>query len=43
MNRLSIGEPAPDFALPDHAGVVYQLSDVHRSQNVLLVFNLGFI
>lgn len=43
MNRLSVGEVAPDFALPDHAGIVFKLSDVLRARNALLVFNLGFI
>lgn len=43
MNRLKVGGPAPDFTLADHKGVQYRLSDVYRMQNVLLVFNLGFV
>lgn len=43
MDRLSVGDTAPDFALPDHEGVIFKLSDVYRLQNVLLVFNLGLI
>jgi len=43
MNRLSLGDKAPDFTLPDHKGVLLKLSDVYRSQNVLMVFNLGFV
>ncbi len=43
MNRLSLGDKAPDFTLTDHKGVLFKLSDVYRSQNVLMVFNLGFV
>ncbi len=43
MNRLSAGDLAPDFMLPDHAGVLHKLSDIYREHNVLLVFNLGFV
>jgi peroxiredoxin len=43
MNRLAVGDPAPDFALPDHQGLLVRLSDSYQTQNVLLVFNLGFI
>ena len=42
LKRLSIGDQAPDFSLPDHEGQWYQLSDLSRTQNVLLVFNIGF-
>lgn len=42
MQRLSIGDPAPDFSLPDLAGNIVSLSDVYRSKNVVLVFNIGF-
>lgn len=42
MNHLSVGEFAPDFTLPDHAGKTYQLSELLKAQNVLLVFNIGF-
>ncbi|MCU0487721.1 MAG: hypothetical protein MUE67_02075 [Anaerolineales bacterium] len=41
--RLIVGEQAPDFTLSDQYGNWQKSSDVNRSQNVLLVFNLGFI
>src|SRR6187401_2400441 len=34
---LAVGTPAPDFELPDLAGVRHKLSDF-REQNVLLIF-----
>jgi peroxiredoxin len=43
MHPLSIGDLAPDFSLPDDQGNIFKLSAVIRLQNVLLVFNLGFI
>ena len=43
MKRLMVGERSLDFALPDQHGVLYKLSDINQSQNVLLVFNLGFV
>jgi peroxiredoxin len=43
MNHFSLGDTAPDFTLPDHAGALFKLSELYRSQNTLLVFNLGFI
>lgn len=43
MKRLSVGDLAPDFTLPDHEGVPYRLSELYTAQNVLLVFNLGFV
>ena len=43
MNRLAVGEIAPDFALPDHQGAMYRLSELTPTQKVLLVFNIGFI
>jgi len=43
MRHFSVGDTAPDFSLPDHRGTLYQLSDVVRQQNILLVFNLGFV
>lgn len=43
MDRLSTGDIAPDFSLPNHEGVLVKLSEVYRTQNVLLVFNIGFI
>lgn len=43
MKRLSVGDLAPDFSLPDHCGATYRLSELYRVRSVLLVFNLGFI
>jgi peroxiredoxin len=43
MNHLSTGDHAPDFTLPDHEGKLARLSDFCRTQNALLVFNLGFV
>lgn len=43
MERLIVGERPPEFSLPDHLGVVHQLSEMVRAQNVLLVFNFGFV
>lgn len=42
MKRLSVGDPAPDFALPGADGSLVRLSDVYRQKNVVLVFNIGF-
>lgn len=41
--RLSMGEVAPDFALPNHEENLVSLSQVLRKHNALLLFNLGFI
>lgn len=43
MPHLSVGDLAPGFTLPDHQGKFYTLSELTQAQNVLLVFNLGFI
>ncbi len=43
MSRLSVGDLAPDFTLPNHAGTLVSLSEVLRKHNALLLFNLGFI
>jgi len=43
MRHFSVGDRAPDFSLPDHRGTLYQLSDLYRQHNTLLVFNLGFV
>jgi len=42
MPQLEVGDRAVDFSLPDHKGVPRTLSEVYRSKNVLLVFNIGF-
>lgn len=43
MSRLSVGDVAPDFELPNHEGIPVRLSDVLEKRNALLLFNLGFI
>jgi peroxiredoxin len=42
MKRLSVGDSASDFSLPNYFGVMITLSEVCQAQNVLLVFNIGF-
>jgi hypothetical protein len=42
LKRLIIGDKAPDFSLPDHTGQLHRLSDLYRTRNVLLTFNIGF-
>ncbi len=42
MQPLTIGDPAPDFELPDHKGNLVRLSDLLKDKNVVLVFNIGF-
>ena len=43
MQRLKVGDLPPEFSLPDHHGVEHQLSEMVGKQNVLLVFNFGFV
>jgi peroxiredoxin len=43
MSRLSVGDLAPDFALPNHEGTLVSLREVLTRHNALLLFNLGFI
>lgn len=42
MPKVQLNAPAPDFELADFAGNPVRLSD-YRGQNVLLVFNRGFM
>ena len=42
MEKLSLGDLAPDFSLPDHEGNLIKLSDLYQHHHVLLVFNIGF-
>jgi len=42
LQKLSIGDFAPDFSLPNHEGKIVQLSKVLLEHNALLVFNIGF-
>jgi peroxiredoxin len=43
MSKVNINTPAPDFALQDYHGNLVSLSDFKYKQNVLLVFNRGFM
>ncbi len=38
MNRLTAGQKAPDFSLPDQTGKVVQLSDLLKQSRVLVYF-----
>jgi len=40
--RLVVGQPAPDFTLPDAAGRPVRLSDYRGRQPVVLVFYRGY-
>ena len=42
MERLKVGDKAPDFELPDYKGVMHRISVLTREKNALLVFNIGF-
>jgi peroxiredoxin len=41
--RVQINQIAPDFSLPDANGNKIQLSNFRGVQNILLVFNRGFV
>jgi len=43
MAQVKIDAPAPDFTLADYQGNSVSLSDYKDKQNVLLVFNRGFM
>lgn len=36
--RLEVGDPAPDFRLPDHTGGYVRLSDFEGRSNVVIAF-----
>jgi peroxiredoxin Q/BCP len=38
MARINVGDPAPDFALPDAAGTTHRLRDALARGSVVLVF-----
>ena len=38
VTNVKIGDPAPDFTLPDHAGKQVKLSDFKGKKNVVLAF-----
>jgi cytochrome oxidase Cu insertion factor (SCO1/SenC/PrrC family) len=41
LERVKVGEPAPDFTLEDMTGKPVSLSDFRGSKNVVLVFYRG--
>ena len=41
LDRIHIGEPAPDFSLEDETGKVLSLSQFRGQKNVVLVFYRG--
>jgi peroxiredoxin len=43
MSKVSLNTPAPDFELADYEGQTVRLADFQGKQNVLLVFNRGFV
>jgi peroxiredoxin len=43
MSKVNINTPAPDFTLQDYHGNLVSLSQFKQKQNVLLVFNRGFM
>jgi peroxiredoxin len=43
MPKVTINTKAPDFSLEDVEGNLFSLSDAFGKQNVLLIFNRGFI
>jgi cytochrome oxidase Cu insertion factor (SCO1/SenC/PrrC family) len=42
LNRIKVGQPAPDFSLEDIDGKVITLSDFRGKKTVVLVFYRGF-
>lgn len=43
MPKVDLNKPAPDFALENYRGDQVSLSQFRHKQNVLLVFNRGFM
>lgn len=41
LERVQVGEPAPDFTLPTYAGDTLTLSDLRGRADVILVFYRG--
>jgi peroxiredoxin len=42
LNRIKVGQPAPDFSLEDTDGKVITLSDFRSKKTVVLVFYRGY-
>lgn len=38
VTNVKVGDPAPDFTLPDHTGKQVKLSDFKGKKNVVLAF-----
>lgn len=43
MPKVALNTPAPEIELTDYKGQTIRLSDFRGKDNVLLVFNRGFI
>jgi peroxiredoxin len=43
MAKVALNAPAPEFTLTDYQGQTVALADFRGKQNVLLVFNRGFL
>jgi peroxiredoxin len=43
LPQVALSAEAPDFELADFTGKPYRLSDSRGRENVLLVFNRGFM
>jgi cytochrome oxidase Cu insertion factor (SCO1/SenC/PrrC family) len=42
LNRIKVGQPAPDFSLEDAGGRAITLSDFRGKKTVVLVFYRGY-
>lgn len=42
LNRIKVGQPAPDFSLEDASGKTITLSDFRGKKTVVLVFYRGY-
>jgi cytochrome oxidase Cu insertion factor (SCO1/SenC/PrrC family) len=42
LNRIKVGQPAPDFMLEDSSGKPITLSDFRDKKTVILVFYRGY-
>jgi peroxiredoxin len=42
MDKLMVGDRAPDFSLAGADGKMVTLSEMYAKQSVILVFNIGF-
>lgn len=43
MSKVDLNSPAPDFTLEDFQGESFTLSEMRGKNNVVLVFNRGFM